>query len=510
MPLKKVKFVFCVICLLSALAAGLFFYFRITSSSKLLSALPKPLESSPYVLMETKDGSYPKSFSAILTDGLYALLRSGTSRNCLLAVAASARDCAVLVEEMPDGMTEVYAALRFSESDMRALKKGQIPDAWENLKGADITPGRAKDDWILRIEDVDGALYYRAERGRIIIAADEAPFKRLLSVRNGEEDGLGAKKWKDEPRWRGHMEICDGGLLFKDGTDNTAPLKLQTAWQDEIKWSIEGLDKKLGEKTMRALKARKWDTADCVIPTPLLLSMGVNIPDVDGSPDDWPFPLKTLGEFGRTMQLKDGDIRAILSGQTILSLGGQNQILWFTLPGFMIEFTADTDILKRLVSAYWEKLFFGAEPKPLDGFTYGGTTNMPFSVIGAGRDNLAILGLASPESIKNQDRLGKFLNDDEEAIGWMIADLPRLGAALSDMTRMNSFMNDGADTDEPYFDDMGPNDEAFQPDMSFSPFDQGISDSFGNILKKFGKVLIVWEKPDSGRIRLYNTNNKQH
>ena len=50
--------------------------------------------------------------------------------------------------------------------------------------------------------------------------------------------------------------------------------------------------------------------------------------------------------------------------------------------------------------------------------------------------------------------------------------------------------------------------EPLQPELSLSPFDQGITDSFGNVLKRLGRVLIVWEKPLSGRINWYKTAAK--
>jgi len=149
-------------------------------------------------------------------------------------------------------------------------------------------------------------------------------------------------------------------------------------------------------------------------------------------------------------------------------------------------------------------LFFGAEPRPIDGFDFGGTTNVPFSVIGAGRGNIAILGLLSPESIKETVKLEILMKDNEKAIGWIVADLPKIGAALSDMTKMNAFMNDSDVDGDEYYE--GDAEDIFQPDHAFSPFDQGISDSFGDVLKGMGKTLIVWETAESGRVNWYRNS----
>lgn len=108
------------------------------------------------------------------------------------------------------------------------------------------------------------------------------------------------------------------------------------------------------------LKARKWDTADCIIPEPLLLSMGIDLPPLGGDPKDWPFPLSSLGEIAENLDMKDDQIREILSGQTVFSLGGQNRILWFSLPGFLVEFSGRSALMNELVDSFWKNLFFGA------------------------------------------------------------------------------------------------------------------------------------------------------
>ena len=162
--------------------------------------------------------------------------------------------------------------------------------------------------------------------------------------------------------------------------------------------------------------------------------------------------------------------------------------------------------MKKLVDAFWGKLFFGAEPKPLQGFDFGGTSNVPFSVVGAGRENIALLGLLSPESVIGTGKLETFMKKNEKAIGWVLADLPKVGAAISDMTKMSAFMNEPDINDEEYNED-DPGD-IFQQGSSFSPFDQGISDSFGKVLKGMGKAVIVWESVDSGSIRWFNETPK--
>ena len=523
---EKFKLICCITAAVLVLACGIFAFIAFSNSSSLLSSLPQPDESRPYALAEAKGGSWPASLSSLLTDGVYAQFRAGTSRNCLLLLASVAEESAALVEREADGSLEVYTALKFSKSDMKLLKKGSLPDSWKlALQSPEITAGPEKDTWLVRMAQVEFPLYYKIDGGCAVIAADDTAFKRLLSVLGGDEKNAGKTKWQDEKGWPGHIEICDGGLLFadKEKKDDKTPLKFQAAWnkptsKDEIetgeaKWTFIGLDKRVGTLALSALSAKTWDTQNCLIPDPALLSAGLNMPKLSGSPADWPFPLSSIGELGHKMGMSDGDIRDVLAGQTVFSLGGRNRILWFTLPGFMVEFTGGRDKLEPLVAKFWEKLFPDSDVKSVDSFEYGGTAQVPFSVVGAGRGDMALLGLIAPESISSRNRLGKFLGADEKAIGWVIADLPRIGAALSQMTKMNSFMESESEEDglsaEPQTDGAAQpkldGNEPFQPEGSVTPFDQSVSDAFGGVLKRLGKVLIVWEKPESGRINWYRS-----
>ena len=515
---KKVKMLILLCCTVIAVLSGLFAYFSTRGPEVLASRLPLPSVSRPYAVVETEESYYPLPLSALLTEGQFALLREGSAGNQILSIAKGAKKCALLIEDSDDGIIDIYAVLRLLPEDTSSLSKGELPKSWKTVLGnAEVREGKKNSSWEIKTRDSDSALYYRTERDTVIITPDKNSFLKMIEVKSGSEKGIPKSFWKEEKSWPAHIEICDGGLIFT-GDDSKSPLVLRAAWRShdpdkktgkigDAIWKIKGLDKKISPLFLKALKPKTWDTANCIIPEPFLISAGMNIVELTGSQKDWPFPFNTAGELGVTMGLSLKHIREILSGETIFSVGGYNKLLWFSLPGFMAEFSGDKDLMKELVDAFWSKLFFGTEPKPIDGFDFGGTSNIPFSVVGAGRGNRAILGLLSPESIKTTGRLDSFLTSDEKAIGWIIADLPRVGAALSDMTKMNAFMNNTSlDEDHYYGEDTG---EVFQPDNSFSPFDQGISDAFGNALKKMSKTLIVWETADSGRINWYRNSKQQ-
>ncbi len=513
---NKVKLLILITCTAAAVLFGLFAYFAMRGPAVLASRLPLPSGSGPYVVFETKEGLFPISLSDLLTKGQFAVFREGSSGSNILSIAKTGGECAVLAEDSGEGIIDIYAAIRLAHEEISSLSKGELPASWKKELGIfEVKKAEGNGSWEIRTRE--SSLFYRTERDIVLIAHDRNSFSDILEVKSGSLKGISGKIWGKEKSWPAHMIISDGGMLFTNDEEKNEPLVLHAAWRiqkegktsgkaGEAVWRIEGLDKRISPIFLKALKAKTWDTANSIIPEPLLLSAGINLPEMKGSPEEWPFPLNTIGELGTTIGLDREEIRKILSGETIFSVGGHNKLLWFSLPGIMAEFTGDYDLMKKLVDAFWGKLFFGAEPKPLEGFDFGGTTNVPFSVIGAGRGNIALLGLLSPESVIGTGRLETFMKKNEEAIGWVVADLPKVGAAISDMTKMSTFMNEPDINDEEYYED-DPED-IFQEGSSFSPFDQGISDSFGNVLKGMGKTVIVWESVDSGRIRWSNETIK--
>jgi hypothetical protein len=530
---KKIKIWLSAALAVIVLALCAYSALKFAGSSDLTSSLPMPDESRPYAIFASDNTSYPEALTALLTEGSYAQFSEGTSRNTVLALAAAAQKSAVLVEDDINDFVEIYAALRFTRGEMKQLRKGEVPESWNTkLKSPRIEAGKEKDTWILHTDGVTDPVYFKADRRRILIAGDIEPFKRELAVEEGSEKKASIK-WEVEKKWPGHAEICDGGRLFaKDGTKDETPLKLITAWHSleqknpsdpsgEVRWKIDGLDNRVDQSTLDALKPTEWDLGKVIIPNPMLLTMGLNIPGLRGSAEDWPFPLSSIASVGQSMKLSDSTIRTLLSNKLVVSLGGQNHLLWFTLPGFMVQLSGEEKMLREVVSAFWDKLFFGAAPKAIQGFDYGGTASVPFSAIAAGKGGTALLGLVSPESVSVGNKIWTFLNNGEKAIGWLVADLPRIGGALGEMTKMNSFTSGsegmaGTDTGEdssggtPEEEQVGKlKDENQQTAGQFTPFNQNITDSFSKVLARLGRVLIVWGEPDSGYINWYKTQKQK-
>jgi len=505
------------VALILVMCAALFFLFKPAASKRddLLAALPAVPDSRAYVLLETKEGNYPAALSSLLTEGPWALLHKGTSRNALLQLAPLAKDVAVLITDGETGYTDVYAAMRFAPHEMKKLEQGILPESWKSLLGASsdgnttVEKGDEPASWKIWSAAIDAPLFYYFEGDVVVLAGDEETFARLLALCDDQDIDKRKHVWRDEPHWHSHIEIGSGHLLSQG--DTTSPLRLQVAWNylsaeesgdraGEARWSISGLTASHKAGLFLAAKPREWVISNCIVPEPLMLTITLNIPEFKEPLDAWPFPLSLLVQVGKNIGLNDTQIIEALSGRTLFSLGGQNRILWFSLPGVLSEFTGDAHIMREMIDAFWGKFFFGSNPRPIEGFEYGGWLNIPFSVMGAGRGDLAVFGLISPESVRSGGDLAKYLNDRERAIGWFVADLPKLGDALGDMSRMRSLLM-FEDGEGPGF--ISGSNETGGSGYFFSELDQSVSDSFARILRKFGKVAVIWEKCESGRMTWY-------
>jgi hypothetical protein len=436
---KKVNLFILITSTVAAVLFGLFAYISAKGPAVLASRLPAPSGSDPYVLFEAKEEYYPVSLSALLTEGQYAFFSEGSSGSDILSLAKNAKECAVLIENSRDDIIDVFAAVRLDREAAASLSKGELPPSWEKILGpvgAVIKTGD-KNSWEIRTRD--SSLFYGTEKDIVLIANDREPFSGLIKIRSGSAKGISKKIWKKERSWPAHMILSDGGLLFA-GEERKGPLTLHVSWRSqkadkesgkagEAVWRIEGLDKRISPIFLKSLRPKTWDTANSIIPDPLLVSAGINLPDLKGSPKDWPFPLGTIGELGASMGLEDEQIQKILSGETIFSVGGYNKIpLVFPARHHGAVYGRQNPV-GRADRCFLEQAAVWRRTQAAYRFRSGRQHEPAFSVVGAAKDNTAVLGLLSPESLKEKGSLGTFLKDNEKAVAWLVADLPKVGAA---------------------------------------------------------------------------------
>ncbi|MEG1642277.1 MAG: hypothetical protein RR272_04110 [Synergistaceae bacterium] len=517
---KKIKLIFLAIFVTFLASLGVYLYYNISSSKYLTTALPKPSEEKPYILLEATVKDFPTKIVEILTEKSYEIIKSGTSQEFLVKVASTAEKSAFLIEHNNDGFLQTYVAAEFSHKETKMLHKGTVPqsikDKYPNIT---VKQGEPHSTWILSNPQTGEELYYYIEGKRILLATNKEDLEILKSTAKGQTPSAGRNKWKKDSSWQNNIEISDGGIILSR-YELTSPIKVRASWRElpalthgepigEAKWEIvENKEVKL-YKLLSTLKPIKWDNKKCLAPDPTVITIGMNVPQLPEDYNKWPFPLSILGKFVESLELSPKEASKAISGKTIFAVGGINKMLWLTLPGFMVEFSGQEEEMRMLVSSFWDKIFFGAEPTPLQGFSYGGMAQLPFSTIGAGNGTISVFGLIGEKNITQHRLLDNFLKKDEEVIGWLTADMDKVAASLLHLAKLNSFSS-GSET-QSVFDSETPvteedvlSPEPFQPEMAMTPFDSLITPSLCEKIAKLGKIVLVWENSTSGRINWYN------
>ncbi|MDO4988698.1 MAG: hypothetical protein Q4E17_06730 [Synergistes sp.] len=517
--MKKIAVIAAVV-VIAALSAILYFK---SGGSDMMSLLPKPKENEMYLLVDTRDRGCPDELAVLVSEGFSSLLEDGTPCHAIVFASTVAEETAVLAKNIRQDGVNICAAMRFSSSETDKLKEGKLPECLAPLLiNARIRKCGGENIFAAEADGLSVPVYYFVRDEITGFAADLDTARLMMQAAEGKTESLKGKSWEVESSWNAHAEYCDGGAITKNA-EYKFPITVQAAWRSlekkaasdpagEVIWKLVDLDSAVASALSDTFKPEKWDTSKCIVPQPLLLSAGINIPESDSKPDEWVFPLSLVAGTATQMSLTDEEKNKAISGRTVISLGGQSKILWFTLPGFTVELSGEQNLMKSVVESFWKDVFAGADVRPINGFDCGGTANVPFSVVGAAKDNTAIMGLASPETLGEGRVLDACLGKDKEAIGWLYADMPRIGSALADMTKMssvldNDFMDNGIDD---YGQDEDEDEDETTLSESGSPLDSdAAAETFGELAKRMGKIFIVWEEPTSGKVCWYSTEDKK-
>ncbi len=455
----------------------------------LLIALPQPSEEAPLVVVEAQREEFPLQALKLFAESS-AISAGGTPLGDLLPIFAGADRSALIVTERLTGIA-FYGALQVDRKEQKALAAGKLPDKWLSAFVApEVTPAGAKGSFEIRAANLMSPLYVELDGRRAFLADTPADMEGIRKVRSGETAGA-KRRWSLERRWKGHMLLSDGGVLAAmAGEEGDAdPVGLEIAWRSdgksdkdgEAKWRVWGLEKRVGKNLARNLKTHNWSTETPLVPDHLLLSIGINMPNPGRNMANLPDWLKSFAGQLTKMGLKDSEAAGLLTGPMTLSLGGRTQILWFELPGVVLDVPGRGKLAYRMLDAFWSQLFMGAEPKPVDGFTYGGSTDLPFSVIAAANDKKMVIGLADPSMAQNGE-IGKLLEGEKKAIGWLFVDLPKMGTSLEEMSSVNALLSSE--------DDARPVD---------GDSTKRLRDALGNL----GKLFVVWDNPTGGHAKWY-------
>jgi hypothetical protein len=88
-----------------------------------------------------------------------------------------------------------------------------------------------------------------------------------------------------------------------------------------------------------------------------------------------------------------------------------------------------------------------------------------------------VIGLVPPDVEQNSE-LKRLLRGEADALGWLYADLPKLGASLAEIPSVNALL--------------------YEEDEE-RPIDTESADDLQRSLSALGTIFVVWDAADSGR-----------
>ncbi|MDR0617112.1 MAG: hypothetical protein LBG29_09925 [Synergistaceae bacterium] len=486
-----------------------------TRQRNLLASLPRPDENAPLLMISASRGEFPEDIFRLFADSA-TIAPAGVSPISLIApLLSGASDSAVVVTEREWGLS-AYGAFALAGDEMTSLSSGILPPGWERHF---IRPEvKSDDDGLLMISSlgVSGPLYVEVSKNAAYVADTKSDILRIRNagLRAGRASGEGGVEridytWRVEKSWSAHMLISDGGVIgaIAGGDSSRADqISLETAWRSsgaakeegshaiEAKWQIQGLENYIDKGFMAGLKKYDWRGRDFFIPAPLIASCGINLPSLGKAVKNgkngsgFLAALDAVINYLDKMGLKQSESIAMMSGPTVLSLGGRTQILWFELPGFTVDMSGRGKMAHRLVERFWAETFMGTSPKPVPGYASGGATDLPFSVMAAANDEKAVLGLTAPD-VEMDQGVKRLLEHQDASVGWLYVDLPRLGASLSEMSSVNAFIyeEDG--------DEWGSGEEKTSETKQ--------TEAFRESLAHLGTVFVLLDSANEGRAYWY-------
>jgi hypothetical protein len=333
--------------------------------------------------------------------------------------------------------------------------------------------------------DMSSSLYVFTSGGLAFASDAASDIERIRGVLSGKNKGI-SLKWTVEKKWEGHLLISDGGILSGiisgAGSGRGDALSAEAAWHPsekggEAEWRAFGMERYLEGAFMAELRGFDWGKTEIFIPDPLIGAFGINLPNMSAAAKNAPQIVKAAIDYLVKIGLTQSEAKAAASGPTSLSVGGRTQILWFDLPGITIDLADRGSAARKVVERFWADTFMGASPRPVDGYKWGGTTDLPFTVTAAANERKAIIGITQPDSPQN-DKMKQRIASLEDCTAWLFVDMPKLATLLSDMPSVKDMFYEDEDV----------------------PTDEEAVDSAREALSKLGTVLVTWDTPETGKI----------
>ncbi|MDR1137977.1 MAG: hypothetical protein LBK91_06610, partial [Synergistaceae bacterium] len=377
------------------------------AESSLLKFLPEPAHGASVIMINARRGEFPGNAARFFAD-TSAVRRGASWMTFFMPVLDSADATALLIAEYEEALS-VCGVFVPGLEEYDLLDSGELPGSWKRIfAAAELRSAGRRGVYRLSADNISEPFYLAAADDLVFVADTREGIDRIMAVNDGSSPGIG-KKWAVEPQWGGHVYLSDGGLLSEavNGAGDSSArgnfLEIEAAWSasDDVrasaaKWEISGAENIVNRAFLNDLRPREWDGVDLFIPDPLVLSFGINLPNPGRTMPSLPAPLKYAAEQMRKMGMRRSEIQAILTGLSSFSLGGRTGLLWFELPGVAVDLQERGEASFKLIDRFWSELFIGAEPKPVEGFSHGGVTNLPFTILAAANGDRTVIGLLPP------------------------------------------------------------------------------------------------------------------
>ena len=483
--------------------------------SGLLAGLPTPDPDDPFAIVEAERGEFPTTLASLLADSATVSPGGGSPVGALLPLFEDAENAALVITEREQGLS-MYGAISFDIGSPSAAPP--LPQGWEDLfLMPEIVSTDLEGVMELQALNVTSPLYFSSAPEALYVTDSLYDMVRIQSVRDSVHKGI-ARICDENCDMAGHARVSDGGILaglaaqeslaglpnVPAGTDDEVPARdttkivtLDLSWSThplegrrladsrpsgDATWRMKGLEGIVSPVFLSSLSTYDWSQDALFIPDPLIASLGANLPAPGRNRRDLPQPLQFAAAYLEGMKLKAADISQLLTGPATLSLGGRTQVLWYELPGLVLDLPWRGESATKLIDAFWSNLFSSIKPKPLESFPLGGATDFPFSLMAAGDEKRSIIGLTSP-AVDQNEHLKELVAGETDAIGWFYLDLPRLSSSITDMPYMSELLSqeEGTLLDDDLNGQSGP------------------TDPLHRAFRNLGTIFVTWLAPNEGR-----------
>ncbi len=474
---------------------------------RFLTDLPEPGEDTPYAIIDARNGAFPLEAVRLFADSATVLPSGSSPVSAFLPILDAAAETTLVLTERENGLY-MYGAFSLDDHEIEALGAMTTPQAWhDHLTRPTLSPLDTGDDrYQIGALNMSSPLYLELDREKRAAYLSDSLFdmEHMREVRGGGMPGV-AHQWTDYGDWDGHLYLSDGGLAARIVSENGLrelatedPVKAEIRWQSEepssrdrtlsdtvlggrAEWRVNGLDAILGKTFLASLKPYDWSSRALFLPEPLILSFGLNLPDPGRNTEALPAPLRNAATQLTRMRLQPTEVRNLLTGPFVLSLGGRTQVLWFDLPGLVLDLPERGEAADHLIDRFWTETFFGTTPKPVEGYAYGGAVDLPFTVMAASNGEKTVIGLTTPD-IEHNTEVAEILKNEPARLGWLFVDLPKLGNAIAEMPTFNAILND---------------DEGM-------PMEEDATRSLRDSMTRLGRFFVSFESANSGHALWYD------